>query len=518
MIERLKAKADLLINQSLRRKLIVPVILTMFMFLFINLVLFSGINSTVENMNQVYTTNLRLGELEELAMAIEGNVYQYLNIQSADAYAELSENKAAFMTIIDQIDDTITDHPTRQMEQNIRQLALSWVELIDEAVTAKQAHNVTVYKENYEEIQLIYGYLLTYMQGLNDLQFTANFESYNVLYQYLRYLELFIIVVLLGVTAYLVAVFYIVIGRFTSPLEKLTQKAEEVEKGNFGISLDEPTSRDEVGTVTRAFNQMIASINDYIRKSRESLELEIRMKQRELAMENLLKDAQLKYYQAQIDPHFLFNTLNAGQQLAMMEDADRTYEFIANMAAFFRYRLKSTGQDSTLLGEIQLIDNYMYIMNIRYSNEIHMEQSVDERLGDILFPGMVLQPIIENALNHGLGGVEWQKWLWFSVKEETGLAVITIRDNGVGMPQDILETLNADNAYTPKQEGSKNGVGLANVRERLRLYFDCHDVMTFESQGQDQGATITIRVPILRPNQQPPSSEGSEPHDGPRTL
>lgn len=494
----LRQRIDLFFNQSLRRKLILPVIITMVAFLGINLALFASINETIKDMNQAYATNIRLGALETLLTEMQDNVYQYLNIQSEAALDLLLENQSIFLAMIDEIDPTITDHPTRTMERTIGELSRSWLALIDEAVASKQAHNVTAYKANYEEIQWIYGYLLEYLRGLDDLQFTTNFTNYNLLYQYLQYLEIFIILVLIGVTCYLVALFYVLIGRFTSPLEKLTQKAKEVEKGNFGIDLDGSDSKDEVGTVTRAFNQMIASINDYIRKSRESLELEIRMKQRELAMENLLKDAQLKYYQAQIDPHFLFNTLNAGQQLAMMEDADRTYEFMENMAAFFRYRLKSNGEASTLQGEIQLIDNYMYIMNIRYSNEIHMEKTIDAHLSDILFPGMVLQPIIENALNHGLSGVEWQKWLWFSAKEEDGHAVISIRDNGNGIPAYILKALSTGTYTSEPQHDTKNGVGLANVRERLRLYFDCHDVMDVESEGAGKGATITIRIPILR--------------------
>lgn len=498
----LRQRIDLFFNQSLRRKLILPVILTMTALLVLNLGLFGVIDSTVSDMNQVYATNLRISEMEELLTEIEGNVYQYLNIQSDQALIALRENKEEFLEMLGDIDTTITDHPTRRMERNILQLSLSWMELIDQAIDAKQMHSVTAYKDCYEEIQVIYGYLLDYLRGLDDLQFTANFENYNVLYQYLRYLEVFIITVLIGVTCYLVMLLYFIIGNFTRPLEQLTQKAMEVEKGNLGISLEEPESADEVGTVTRAFNQMITSINDYIRQHRESVELEIQMKQRELAMENLLKDAQLKYYQAQIDPHFLFNTLNAGQQLAMMEEADRTYEFIENMAAFFRYRLKSNGEASTLQGEISLIDNYMYIMNIRYSNEIHIEKSIDENLCDILFPGMVLQPIIENAIGHGLGGVEWEKRLWFTVAQQDDDAIISIRDNGRGVPRDILDALRSGTPYQPvirnREEDSKNGVGIFNVRERLRLYFDRTDVMLVESPGENLGATITIRVPILR--------------------
>lgn len=503
MEKKLRRKSKHFLNQSLRTKLIFPVIITMAVSLGINLILFGRIDITVKNMNQVYATNIRLGELEGLLTELESDVYQYLNIQSQDALNGFTRNREVFKAMIEEIDDTITDHPARRMERNVRSLALSWLKLTDEAIEAKQVHDVASYKESYEEIQKLYSYLLAYIRGLDDLRFKANSENYNVLYQYLRYLEVFIIAVLIGVTCCLMALLYIIIGNFTSPLEKLARKAKEVGRGNFGIPLEAPESEDEVGTVTGAFNQMIISINDYIQRTRESMELEIKMKERELAMENLLKDAQLKYYQAQINPHFLFNTLNAGQQLAMMEDAERTYEFIENMASFFRYRLKRNGEASTLQEEIGLIDSYMYIMNVRYSNEIHLEKSIDSRLLDILFPGMILQPVIENALNHGLGGAEWEKRIWFSVTQEKGDAVICIRDNGMGISAQVLEELRTGNAHMPEDKNdSRNGVGLANVRERLRLYFQRADVMTVESDGEGKGASITIQVPILRAKQE----------------
>ena len=141
----------------------------------------------------------------------------------------------------------------------------------------------------------------------------------------------------------------------------------------------------------------------------------------------------------------------------------------------------------------------MYIMNVRFSNEIHLEKEIDARLLDILFPGMVLQPVIENALNHGLRGVEWEKRIWFCVRQENGEAEIQIRDNGMGISKEILEELKTGGLRSSEDDkDSGNGVGLANVRERLRLYFDRSDVMTVESGGEGRGTQVTIRVPILR--------------------
>lgn len=497
MTAKLIGRSKRFFDQSLRVKLILPVILTMMISLGINLLLFSKINTTVENMDDVYATNIRLGELEQLLTRLHGGIYEYLNTQSGEALANYQESRVLFSSLMEDIDDTITDHPARRMERNIRNIGLSYLELADRAVAEKQKHDVTAYKADFEEIQSVYTYLLSHIQGLDTLRFRYNSENYNVLYRYLRYLEIFMAAILVGVTCCLMVLLYVIMGSFTKPLERLAVKAKEVGRGNLEIDLDEPSHDDEVGTVTIAFNQMIVSINAYIKKTRESMELESRMKEQELVMENLLKDAQLKYYQAQINPHFLFNTLNAGQQLAMMEDAERTYAFIENMASFFRYRLKNNGKESTLQEEIGLIDSYMYIMNVRYSNEIHMEKDIDPGLTDMLFPGMVLQPLVENALRHGLGDVEREKRIRFLVRRDGDSGVITIEDNGVGIPAQVMEALNQGVFRAGENQGdSGNGVGLMNVRERLRLYYQQDDIMTVKRGGDGTGTAVVIRVPV----------------------
>lgn len=149
---------------------------------------------------------------------------------------------------------------------------------------------------------------------------------------------------------------------------------------------------------------------------------------------------------------------------------------------------------------MELIDSYMYIMNVRYSNEIHLEKQIHDSLLNIRFPGMVLQPVIENALHHGLGGVEWEKHIWFRAFREQGEAVISVRDNGIGIGEDMLRELNHGSGQTGTKDEKDwgNGVGLVNVRERLRLYFDRENVLTVESGGEGKGTTVVIRVPILQ--------------------
>ena len=225
------------------------------------------------------------------------------------------------------------------------------------------------------------------------------------------------------------------------------------------------------------------------------------MEQKELMMTNHLKDAQLKYLQAQINPHFLFNTLNAGAQLAMMEGADKTCLFIENMAEFFRFNMKSFDRDSTIQDELKLVDSYIYILNVRFQDGVHFYKEVDEQVLDRRVPSMILQPVVENAVNYGIRDIEYEGRIELKVYQEMDTILITITDNGAGMEQSTIDRImNArlqDSAALKAGSVTKdsNGIGLGNVINRLRLYYDREDVFKIESGGQNKGTRVTIYIP-----------------------
>ena len=228
-------------------------------------------------------------------------------------------------------------------------------------------------------------------------------------------------------------------------------------------------------------------------------------------MTNHLKDAQLKYLQAQINPHFLFNTLNAGAQLAMLEGADKTCLFIENMANFFRFNMNSFVKDSNLRDEIKLVDSYIYILNVRFSGKIHFIKDIDEREIDVQVPSLILQPVVENAVNYGIRDIEYEGLIRLTVYQDEENINISIMDNGVGMEQSKIESIiqselkdgivlkenivakeNIDENMVAKDS---NGIGLGNVINRLRLYYNKRDVFEIKSEGYNMGTEVIIHIP-----------------------
>lgn len=181
-----------------------------------------------------------------------------------------------------------------------------------------------------------------------------------------------------------------------------------------------------------------------------------------------------------------------------MESADRTYDYIQNMAAFFRYNIKKDHDEVTLEEEIRLVDNYIYILNVRFSGEIHFEKKVDESLLGVHIPSMLLQPIVENSVNYGIRNIDWEGRIVLSVYREEEKVCISIKDNGVGMTEERIAQVMQNCISHQEDTGDSNGVGLNNVMERLHLFFDGAEEFVMMSEGPGRGTEVVIRIPYLK--------------------
>ena len=180
----------------------------------------------------------------------------------------------------------------------------------------------------------------------------------------------------------------------------------------------------------------------------------------------------------------------------MMEGADKTTEFIENMADFFRYNIKKMNQDTTIGEEVRLVDNYIYILNVRFTGEIHFEKEVDRRVLEAKVPSMILQPIVENAVNYGIRNIDREGRIRLSVYQEGDFIYLSVWDNGIGMSEEKISQILRGELKEVDLKSNSNGIGLGNVIERLKLYTGREDVMEIRSPGKDQGTEFIVKVPL----------------------
>ncbi len=482
-------------NLTLQQKLTLLFALTTAIVLLVNLCIYVVINYMTGRVEQVYVSNVSLNDLGDALDDVQESMEDYLNTKSTEALESYYRSDQAYRDLLAELNTQATDNPILLAQKNIRNLSFSYLDTASEVVQAKRNRNAELYGTLYEEAAALCDEIHTYVYSLNNEQFKANADTYQTLRRSLQGMELFSLVVLIVVILGSTVVILVTTRSAIAPLHQLAKSANEVAKGNFDIQKVEVHSADEVGIVAGAFNQMVVSIRDYIEQLRETMEHETEMMERELMMQSHLKDAQLKYYQAQINPHFLFNTLNAGVQLAMMEGAERTECFLENTAEFFRYNVRMNGKDAALADEIRLVDNYVYILNVRFSGEILFQKEIDESLLDVRVPSMILQPIVENSVNYGIRGLDREGRIELDVYQEGNSICVSIWDNGNGMEEArIREVLEGDIQSDPATSGS-NGVGLRNVMERLQLYYKEGAKLEILSEGKDKGTEILITIP-----------------------
>ena len=484
------------LNRPLQFKIISVCVFANLIIFLVNIFLIIGINSMSKDMEMVYQDNLSLNQLSEALTKVQDSMTEYLSSKTSESLEEYYREAQNFSDLTQALDDTVTDLTFSRMERNIRHMSQNYLEEVAQTIEAKRGRNVEKYRTYYESSTRLYKEIDEYIKSLNIELFAVNSGNYLLLLKAFRRLEVVGVIVMTLVMIGNVIIITNFVKTMIMPLKNLADSADEVSEGNFDATIPPAMYHDEVGIVINAFGKMVVSIKDYIEKLKESMAHERYMQEKELIMEANLKDAQLKYLQAQINPHFLFNTLNAGAQLAMMEGADRTYEYVQTVADFFRYNVQSQKRDVTIRDEVTLVDNYIQILNVRFSGDIGYEKQVDERLLDLVMPSMILQPIVENAVNHGIREMAGAGRITLKVYRKDDSVCISISDNGKGISQETIDQLLNGSFSHTEDSYDNNGIGMDNVISRVRIFAEDDDAINIISHGENKGCEVVIILPM----------------------
>lgn len=448
---------------SLVSKIMIEVGVLAVLLFSINMLFYARINNSMQEMDDVYASNAQITELGQVFDDVQDSMYQYLKVKNSQALMDYYQNEAKYRQELEKLNERNIDDSVKLLEKKIRKMSESYLSCTAGTVAAKRGRNVEKYKQEYDESLELYSYIQSSMDELNKQLFKENSQTYAALRAVMRYLEISNMMIMLLVVICGMFLLIMATREMFLPLTNMAETAQLVGQGNFNVKMPPADSRDELGTVTRAFNTMVDNLGLYIARTKASMEKEQQMIERELLMETHLKEAQLKYLQSQINPHFLFNSLNAGVQLAMMEDAEKTSIFVEKMADFFRYNVKKGEEDATLEEELEAVDNYIYILNVRFAGDIHFSKKVECDVENVRVPSMILQPVVENAVNHGIRNIDWEGHIDLSVERWNDHIEISVRDNGLGMTGEQIQRVLSKKVHSSSGEGDSTGIGMNNV-------------------------------------------------------
>ncbi|WP_166761388.1 sensor histidine kinase [Thalassobacillus devorans] len=334
----------------------------------------------------------------------------------------------------------------------------------------------------YQSIQDGYiednGYLV---QGLVDpvseLMITAAIPESKV--ENLTSYKLSIFLIILVLTLFSIGIPFLSLKNYSKRVNQMNRKMKEVQKGDLSVRMDTTTADDDLNVISSTFNETLDTLEEYINKVYFS-----RLKQKEAELANL---------QAQINPHFLYNTLEAIRMKAIAEGGRVTGKMIVQLADLFRYSLQ-TAELIPILDEKDHAYQYLELFKIRFPNQLTSEFHIDPAVMDAYVPPFILQPIIENYLLHGLKRDRLDNKVSTRITKKGELLHIVIEDNGKGIEPQHLEEIQERLA---SKHQTSSSIGLGNVNERIKMKFgDDYGIKLNSEPGSH--TIVQIVMPLLK--------------------
>jgi two-component system sensor histidine kinase YesM len=314
-------------------------------------------------------------------------------------------------------------------------------------------------------------YTVTYLSGgANNWKFVSisphnSMESRNQSLVLLALLLLIINGIIFFVSSFVIS------RSIIKPIQKLLRAMNKAPSGNF-MKVNAEQNSFELEQLYNGYNQMIEQLL-----------------KRVIEEQKTIRKAELNALQSQIKPHFLYNTLDSITSLALSGDNEQVCDLIEALGSYYRLSV-SKGQDVITVGEeIEMVRNYLKIQSVRYQDVFEAQFEVEEDCSQTPIPKLVLQPLVENSLYHGIRPKGTKGVIRISIKNVDGSTKISISDDGIGMSREEIEQI----LFTERQ-GQIKSFGLWGTMERLRIFYDNRDIFHIESEP-GTGTNITLILP-----------------------
>lgn len=300
--------------------------------------------------------------------------------------------------------------------------------------------------------------------------------------------------------------------RLMTPIKKLTESIKRIKLGKLKLDIDDGR-RDEVGVLGSAIKNMVDTIDNLV--------------MRELRLELANKDNQLKALQAQINPHFIYNTLQSIGSVALHNKVPKIYELTASLGLMMRYNMNTEEPVVPLAKEIAHAEAYLALQQQRFKEKLQFRVDAEDEAMNVMVPKMILQPLVENCFKHGFGAGMDDARIEIAAKRDGAALLLSVRDNGAGAtPERLAELIRrlgthgegeggagaegglAGGVIGPANGGDSGGsvndqdgsIGLTNVVSRLRLYYSEAPTIVLE-RGEPSGFCVLIRIPLPLPKE-----------------
>ncbi|WP_138420551.1 sensor histidine kinase [Aquibacillus sediminis] len=458
---------------------------TTILFLFV--LLFFVNEQSSQQVKELYDENLEHYFLLNEITKVTNQTFETVQIY---AHEPLRENLSVYQESKDQL---IQLHQLFQadingfgIEKNISNMIRSFLEQTDQIVEGVKQQDIEQYSSYVNEADKTSSYIHDQTLDFMNKELTNYHTVSNLIEKKISAMNKMesAIIISIIIISILFALWFS--NGITRVIEQLTRSAEEISTGFYSGEDVVVSRKDELWFLTKTFNQMKTSI----RKSVAEMKDKARLAQ-------LVKEMELKSLQNQINPHFLFNTLNTISKTSYIEGAERTSDLITSISTLLRYNIGSLDRETLLKDEVEIVKEYFFIQKTRFAERVKFISNVDPACLTVPIPCLTLQPIVENAFIHGIEDMAEDAEIEIMIYEENEMVRIDVKDNGKGMDQQtidrLLDTTEEGDVFTVKQStGHSTGIGMKNVINRLQL-FDKGSKVTISSQ-LGKGTTVSIQI------------------------